>query len=166
MTVRLDTRELDPHPWERYLPEGKRIEIGGLDTGDIALARLPEGIVIERKTAFDLAGCIGASRERFKRELKLSRYCGRFIVVCWGTLADVCQAGIPRHRHELSHGNGGQLNGEVLPFHCNRLAVLRGLPTPPHHRRDHLFSSRPLETNWTPAPFSCLIFRFDPHEIP
>ena len=93
MTILLDTREPSPHPWTRYLPEGWHVEPGTLETGDIALARLPDGIVIERKTAPDLAGCIGSSRERFERELKRSRYCGRFIVVCEGSLADVCVAG-------------------------------------------------------------------------
>ncbi|MEI6071348.1 MAG: ERCC4 domain-containing protein [Verrucomicrobiae bacterium] len=90
MTVLLDTREPMPHPWERFLPDGWRLESGTLETGDIALARLPEGTVIERKTPSDMAGCIGASRERFERELKRSRYCGRFIVVVEGSLADVC----------------------------------------------------------------------------
>jgi len=89
MTVLFDTREPNPHPWEPFLPKGWAAKSGALETGDIALACLPEGVVIERKTASDLAGCIGASRERFERELKRSRYCGRFIVVCEGTLSDV-----------------------------------------------------------------------------
>ena len=38
------------------------------------------------------AGCIGASRERFERELKRGRYVGRMIVVIEGTLTDVCAA--------------------------------------------------------------------------
>jgi len=63
-----------------------------LETGDITLSCLPDGVVIERKTPSDLAGCIGASRERFERELKRSRYCGRFLVVCEGSLSDVCRA--------------------------------------------------------------------------
>jgi len=90
MTVIIDTREPCPHPWERFLPDGWTLEIGTLETGDVALARLPDGVVIERKTASDLAGCIGSSRERFERELKRSRYCGRFIVVCEGSLSDIC----------------------------------------------------------------------------
>jgi hypothetical protein len=57
--------------------------------GDIALARIPEVVVIERKTPSDLAGCIGASRERFERELRRRRYVGRFLTVVEGTLADV-----------------------------------------------------------------------------
>jgi len=92
MTVIFDTREPSPHPWERFLPAGWAFEIGTLETGDVALACLPDGVVIERKTPGDLAGCIGASRERFERELKRSRYCGRFIVICEGSLADVCHA--------------------------------------------------------------------------
>ena len=99
MNVIIDTREPDPHPWTPYLPEGWTFEVGTLETGDVALARLPDGLVIERKTAGDLAGCIGASRERFERELKRSRYCGRFIVVCEGSLADVL------HISRGLHGN-------------------------------------------------------------
>jgi ERCC4-type nuclease len=89
MTILLDTREPDPHPWARHLPEGWKIQRGTLETGDIALARLPEGVVIERKTPSDLAGCIGASRERFERELRRGRYVGRFLIVVEGSLADV-----------------------------------------------------------------------------
>jgi hypothetical protein len=55
MTLLFDTREPDPHPWERHPPEGWRIERGTIETGDIALARLPEGVVIKRKTPSDLA---------------------------------------------------------------------------------------------------------------
>jgi ERCC4-type nuclease len=89
MTLLFDTREPDPHPWVAHLPEGWSIEIGTLETGDIALARLPEGVVIERKTPSDLAGCIGASRERFERELRRGRYVGRFLIVVEGSLSDV-----------------------------------------------------------------------------
>ncbi len=34
----VDTREPDPRPWERNLPEGWRFDRGTLETGDIALA--------------------------------------------------------------------------------------------------------------------------------
>ena len=47
---------------------------------------------MERKTPSDMAGCIGANRERFERELKRGRYVGRMIVVIEGTLADGCVA--------------------------------------------------------------------------
>jgi hypothetical protein len=50
---------------------------------------LPDGAVVERKTAPDLLGCIGRERERFERELKRGRYVGRFVVIIEGTLADV-----------------------------------------------------------------------------
>ena len=43
-----------------------------LETGDLVLASHPYGAVIERKTPGDLASCIGASRERFERELRRS----------------------------------------------------------------------------------------------
>jgi len=92
MTAIFDTREPEPHPWLPYLPEGWRITSDTLETGDIALAALPEGVVIERKTPSDLAGCIGKGRERFERELRRGRYLGRLIVVVEGDLRDVVQA--------------------------------------------------------------------------
>ena len=102
VTLLFDTREPDPHPWAAHLPEGWRIEHGTLETGDIALARIPEGVVIERKTAPDLAGCIGASRERFERELRRGRYVGRFLIVVEGTLADVQRAASGIHPNSVS----------------------------------------------------------------
>ena len=93
MRLLVDNHEPDPHPWERYLPEGARVERGTLETGDIALAALPEGAVVERKTPGDLVSCIGGERERFERELKRGRYCGRMVVVVEGSLADVVVAG-------------------------------------------------------------------------
>lgn len=101
MTVSLDTREPWPHPWERHLPEGWRMERGTLETGDLAIARLPEGVVIERKTASDLAGCLGRERERFERELRRSRYCGRFLVIVEADLAAVIRAAAGIHRNAV-----------------------------------------------------------------
>ena len=101
MNLIFDSREPTPQPWARFLPEGWCVNRGTLETGDIAIARLPDGVVIERKTAADLAGCIGSNRERFERELKRSRYCGRFIVVCEGTLGDVCAAGRSIHHSAI-----------------------------------------------------------------
>lgn len=102
MTLLFDTREPDPHPWARHLPEGWKIQRGTLETGDIALARLPEGVVIERKTPSDLAGCIGASRERFERELRRGRYVGRFLIVVEGTLSDVQHAARGIHPNSVN----------------------------------------------------------------
>lgn len=101
MHLTIDSREPDPHPWIAHLPEGWTAEIATLETGDLCLAGLPDGVAIERKTPGDLAGCIGASRERFERELKRSRYIGRFIVVCEGTLTGVCQAARGIHRNAI-----------------------------------------------------------------
>jgi len=97
MRVTIDSREPEPHPWIPFLPAGWTFEVGGLETGDVCVSRLPDGVVIERKAPGDLAGCIGSSRERFERELRRGRYCGRFIVIVEGTLGDVCCAarGIP-----------------------------------------------------------------------
>lgn len=92
MTAIFDSREPDLHPWSQYLPDGWRKVSGTLETGDIALAALPEGTVIERKTPSDLAGCIGKGRERFERELRRGRYVGRLIVVVEGDLRDVIEA--------------------------------------------------------------------------
>ena len=102
MTLLFDNREPDPHPWAAHLPEGWRIENGTLETGDIALARIPEGVVIERKTPSDLAGCIGASRERFERELRRGRYVGRFLVVVEGSLSDVHRAARGIHPNAIN----------------------------------------------------------------
>ncbi len=97
MTLTIDTREPhDPHPWSPHLPAGWKLERGTLETGDLAVARLPEGVVIERKTAAGLAGCLGRERGRFERELRRGRYCGRFMVIVEADLAAVVQA---RHRN-------------------------------------------------------------------
>jgi ERCC4-type nuclease len=92
MRVTVDTRDPWPHPWAKFLPEGWEFVREKLETGDVVLSALPEGAVIERKTPSDMAGCIGASRERFEKELKRGRYVGKLIVVIEGTLADVCAA--------------------------------------------------------------------------
>ena len=101
MKIIIDSREPSPHPWEAYLPEDWKVEINALETGDLTLAELPDGVVIERKTASDLAGCMGGNRERFERELKRSRYCGRFIIVCEGSFAEVILAGRGLNRNAI-----------------------------------------------------------------
>lgn len=101
MLLLIDTREPNPHPWERYLPDGWSIERDALESGDLALAVLPDGAVVERKTPGDLASCIGAGRERFERELKRGRYCGRMIVVVEGSLSDVFVAGRGLHHNAI-----------------------------------------------------------------
>ena len=106
MLVAVDTREPEPHPWERYLPERWRFERGTLETGDIALAALSAGAVVERKTSSDMVSCIGGGRERFERELKRGRYCGRMVVLVEGSLADVVVAGgYTTKRLALPNGN-------------------------------------------------------------
>jgi ERCC4-type nuclease len=90
--VTIDNRDPWPHPWAKFVPEGWELVREKLETGDVVLSALPEGAVIERKTPSDMAGCIGANRERFERELKRGRYVGKLIVVIEGTLADVCAA--------------------------------------------------------------------------
>lgn len=88
----IDTREPDPHPWEKFAPENIVFIRAGMETGDFCLAALPDGAIVERKTPSDLAGCLASSRERFERELKRSRHYGAFCVVVEGNLSDVCLA--------------------------------------------------------------------------
>jgi DNA excision repair protein ERCC-4 len=115
MTAIFDTREPGPHPWSPYLPEGWRMVRGTLETGDFALAALPEGVVIERKTPSDLAGCIGKGRERFERELRRGRYLGRLIVVVEGDLRDVIEAA-PGIKPAAVMGSLAAWTGRYCPF--------------------------------------------------
>jgi ERCC4-type nuclease len=116
MTLLADTREpADPHPWSPYLPEGWRMVRGTLETGDFALAALPEATVIERKTPSDLAGCIGKGRERFERELRRGRYLGRLIVVVEGDLRDVIEAA-PGIKPAAVIGSLAAWTGRYCPF--------------------------------------------------
>lgn len=77
------------------------MEQATLETGDLCVAALTMGVIIERKTPPDLAGCLGRERERFERELRRSRYAARFIVICEGTLADVIRAARGIHRNAV-----------------------------------------------------------------
>jgi DNA excision repair protein ERCC-4 len=115
MILLADTREPDPHPWSPCLPEGWRMVRGTLETGDFALAALPEGVVIERKTPSDLAGCIGKGRERFERELRRGRYVGRLIVVVEGDLRDVIEAA-PGIKPAAVIGSLAAWTGRYAPF--------------------------------------------------
>ena len=89
MTILIDTREPWPHPWAASWPADVRVMRGTLETGDVALAALPDAGVIERKTVPDLLSCLGRERERFERELQRGRYTGRLVVVCEGSMADL-----------------------------------------------------------------------------
>ena len=101
MIVLCDTREQKPHPWAALLPSGWGFERVTLESGDFALASHPHGAMIERKTPGDLANCIGTGRERFERELKRARYCGRFAVVVEGSLSDVVVAARGIHHNAV-----------------------------------------------------------------
>ena len=94
MRILMDTREsADPHPWLEHFSEDVKIERGTLETGDFALAALPDAAVIERKAVGDLLACLGRERERFERELQRGRYVGRLTIVCDGSMADLlCEA--------------------------------------------------------------------------
>jgi hypothetical protein len=63
-----------------------------METGDFALSALPDGAVVERKTAEDLVGCMTGDRARFERELARSRYVGCFVVVVESGMEDVLRA--------------------------------------------------------------------------
>jgi DNA excision repair protein ERCC-4 len=73
-----------------------------LDTGDFALAGLPDGGVVERKTCSDFLACMTSGRERFERELSRSRHVGRFIIIVEGSLQDCI------------HGRGGLSEASLL----------------------------------------------------
>jgi ERCC4-type nuclease len=90
--VLIDSREPEPHPWLPHLPVDWKIERARLETGDLALAAMPEAAMIERKTCSDLVACMTSARERFERELLRSRRLGRFVVVVEGSLPDVLAA--------------------------------------------------------------------------
>jgi len=86
LTVICDTREPWPHPWARWMPSHVTLENAALDTGDFALAGLPDAAVVERKTVSDFLGCIGSNRDRFERELARSRHVGAFCIIVEGSL--------------------------------------------------------------------------------
>ena len=94
MRILMDSREsADPHPWVEHFSQDVTIERGTLETGDFALAALPDAAVVERKTVGDLLACLGRERIRFEKELKRGRYVGRLVVVCDGSMADLlCEA--------------------------------------------------------------------------
>jgi len=68
MTVILDTREPDPHPWPPFWPDAV-VNRATLAVGDICLASNAD-VAVERKTPSDLLSCMTAGRERFERELR------------------------------------------------------------------------------------------------
>ena len=80
-TIIIDTREDWPHVWAPHFFDKVQLVRGTLETGDLCLAALPDGAIVERKTVPNLLGCIGKGRDRFERELKRSRYVARLLVV-------------------------------------------------------------------------------------
>ena len=86
-TLQIDTREPDPHPWQRHLPE-VTFQRQGLETGDVCLAGNPL-VVIERKTVADFLGSITTGRERFTNELRRARFLDSFTVIIEGSLPEV-----------------------------------------------------------------------------
>lgn len=89
MTIAIDSREPWPHVWERHLPAGWSMVRETLETGDLAVAGLPHGVIVERKTIPDFLACVGRERARFERELRRGRYAARMVVIVEGTLPDV-----------------------------------------------------------------------------
>ena len=88
ITLIVDTREPWPHPWQRWLPAQVQLDRATLDTGDFALAGLPDAAIVERKSVSDFLSCLTSNRERFERELARSRHVGRFVVIVEGTLLE------------------------------------------------------------------------------
>jgi hypothetical protein len=90
MTLFFDTREPDPHPWERHLPEGVEDSARHTGNGRHRPRSDSRGRGDQAQDTFrPRSGCIGASRERFERELRRGRYFRRFLIVAEGTLGDV-----------------------------------------------------------------------------
>jgi DNA excision repair protein ERCC-4 len=82
ISVVIDNREPDPHPWVKHWPAEIVVEWGTIETGDLCLSILREhGPIVERKTGSDFLGCVGNNRERFEAELKRSRMCGHFVII-------------------------------------------------------------------------------------
>lgn len=88
ITLFCDSREPWPHPWQRFLPENVLLERTALETGDFALAGLPDGAIVERKTVNDFLAAMTSQRERFERELLRSRHVGAFIIIVSCSLED------------------------------------------------------------------------------
>lgn len=96
MRIAIDTREPWPHPWTPFFPEGTAVIRATVETGDVTLAALPDGAVVERKTVPDFLAAVGRERKRFDLELKRARYCGAFCIIVEGTFGDVLTA---NHTH-------------------------------------------------------------------
>ncbi len=92
MKLTIDTREPWPHPWTPHFPDGTTVERATMETGDLCVSALPDGVCVERKTTADFLAAIGRERARFDLEVKRSRYCGSFAIIVEGTLADVLTA--------------------------------------------------------------------------
>lgn len=87
MTVLLDTREPDPHPWPPFWPNATT-ERATLACGDVCIDGNGD-VVVERKTPEDLLGCMATGRERFERELRRGTHLASFAVVVSGSLDDL-----------------------------------------------------------------------------
>ncbi len=106
MRLIVDNREPKEHGWFSHFSVDVKIEWGTLETGDFALAALPDAAVVERKAVGDLLACLGRERQRFERELQRSRYIGRLVVVCEGSLADLLT--------EAHRRDGGMNSASIL----------------------------------------------------
>lgn len=73
----IDTREQAP-----YAFDGFPVIVKKLDAGDYSIEGFENTFVVERKSKVDAYGCVGASRDRFKRCLdRLSRLKRAVIVI-------------------------------------------------------------------------------------
>lgn len=76
-TVLIDTREQVPFEFAN-LPS----EAATLTTGDYSIKGLDHLVAVERKHLGDFLGCVGASRDRFKRELqRMLSYRFRMLII-------------------------------------------------------------------------------------
>ena len=93
ITFTVDTREPWPHPYAEHFSEDVRLVRATMETGDLCVSVLPDGVCAERKAVGDLLSCLGQGRDRFQNELKRGRLLGRLVVVCDGSMADLlCEA--------------------------------------------------------------------------
>jgi DNA excision repair protein ERCC-4 len=84
-TIVIDTREQTPYSFDWSIT-------GTLKTGDYSLLGCEEEICIERKSASDAYGTIGAGRDRFRRELERMAQMRYAAIVVEATLYDFVHA--------------------------------------------------------------------------
>jgi ERCC4-type nuclease len=126
MTIVIDTREPDPHPWPRHW-RGATVVRGTLACGDVCLEGNAD-VCIERKTPEDLIGCLAGERERFERELRRATHLASFAVVVSGSLDDLLLRRRGLHVNAIPRHLGGMVTALPSSLHlCRQRPTGRGL---------------------------------------